>query len=68
MDLGDRIRELREAHGLTRDALARKVGVSAVYIKKLEAGERTPTLPTLTLIARALGAAVRIELVDKRRR
>lgn len=63
---GERIRELREKRGLTREALAEKTGVSAVYIKKLEAGERTsPSLPALASIARALGATLQIELVER---
>jgi len=63
---GERIRELRAKRRLTREALAEKTGVSAVYIKKLEAGERTsPSLPALASIARALGATLRIELVER---
>ena len=66
-EFGERIRGLREKRGLTREALAEKTGVSAVYLKKLEAGERTsPALPTLARIARALGATLRIELVERR--
>jgi transcriptional regulator with XRE-family HTH domain len=69
MRLGPRIRELREKRGLTREALAAKTGVSAVYIKKLEAGERmSPSLPALARIARALGATLQIELVERRKR
>lgn len=63
---GARIRQLREKRGLTREALAKETGVSAVYVKKLEAGERTsPSLPALASIARALGATLRIELVER---
>jgi transcriptional regulator with XRE-family HTH domain len=63
---GARIRALRDKRGLTREALAEKTGVSAVYIKKLEAGERTsPSLPALAAIARALGATLHITLVDR---
>jgi len=63
---GERIRGLREKRGLTREALAEKTGVSAVYIKKLEAGERTsPSLPALASIARGLDATLRIELVER---
>ena len=40
--------------------------VSAVYLKKLEAGERTsPSLPALAAIAKALGATLRIELMER---
>jgi transcriptional regulator with XRE-family HTH domain len=63
---GERIRELRDKRGLTREALSEKTGVSAVYIKKLEAGERTsPSLPALASIARALGATLEIKLVER---
>lgn len=66
---GERIRQLRERRGLTRAALAEKTGVSAVYLKKLEAGERTsPSLPALASIARALGVTLRIDLVERSRR
>jgi transcriptional regulator with XRE-family HTH domain len=65
-EFGARIRELREKRGLTREALAEKTGVSAVYLKKLEAGERTsPSLPALAAIAKALDSTLRIELVER---
>jgi transcriptional regulator with XRE-family HTH domain len=66
-EFGERVRQLREEKGLTREALAEKCGLSAVYLKKLEAGERlTPTLQTLDRIARALGATLKVELVRRR--
>jgi transcriptional regulator with XRE-family HTH domain len=68
MVLGARIRELREARGLTREALAQKIGMSTVYVRKLEAGERTPSLDTLDRLARALGVTLKIELVERRSR
>jgi transcriptional regulator with XRE-family HTH domain len=65
-DLGGRIRELRKKRGLTQKALAKLTDVSTIYIKKLEAGERTsPSLPTLARIAQALGATLEIELVER---
>jgi transcriptional regulator with XRE-family HTH domain len=64
--LGKRIRELRVNRGLTREALAEKTNLSIVYIKKLEAGERTsPSLPALAAIARALGVTLRIDLMER---
>ena len=63
---GERIRELRVKRGLTREALGKETDVSAVYIKKLEAGERTsPSLPALARIARALGATLEIKIVER---
>ena len=63
--LGERIRRLRQKRGLTQRALADAAGVSLVYLRKLEAGERTsPSFPVLERLARALGAAVRLELIE----
>jgi transcriptional regulator with XRE-family HTH domain len=67
--LGEQIRMLREKRGFTREALAVKTGLSAVYIKKLEAGERTsPSFPALERISRALGATLVVNLVEGRTR
>jgi transcriptional regulator with XRE-family HTH domain len=67
--LGDQIRMLRERRGLTREQLAEKTGLSAVYLKKLEAGERnSPSFPALQRIARALGATFEANLVERRTR
>ena len=55
--LGQQIRALRKKQELTRGALADRTGLSVIYIKKLERGERTsPSSETLERIARALGA------------
>jgi XRE family transcriptional regulator of biofilm formation len=63
--VGAQIRALRERRGLTRDALAAMTDLSAVYLKKIEAGERiAPSFPTLARIAKALGTTLRIELVE----
>lgn len=64
--LGERIRTLREQRGLTREQLAAAAGLSAVYVKKLEAGERrSPSLPALERLARALGATLHLDLVER---
>jgi len=48
---------------MTQDALARKAGISLVYLKKLEAGERqAPSFPVLERIAKALKATLRVDL------
>ncbi len=56
--LGQRIRRLRNAAGLSQDALAREAGVGRVTLVRLEKGEQTPRYKTLGAIARALGADV----------
>jgi len=61
--LGQQVRTLRLGRGMTQDALARKAGISLVYLKKLEAGERqAPSFPVLERIAKALKATLRVDL------
>lgn len=53
------IRRLREAEGLTQETLAKKAGVTQSYIAQLESGlKKSPSLPTLKKLARALGVPV----------
>jgi transcriptional regulator with XRE-family HTH domain len=60
-NLGKRIKQRREHRGLTQTELAKRAGLSRIYIAKLEAGERqSPSLPVLERIAKALG----VKLVD----
>jgi len=57
------IRRLRLRRGLTQAELARRAGLSWIYIAKLEGGDRvSPSLPALERIARALGVRLRVEL------
>ena len=65
--LGLRIKALREARGWTQADLAAQCPLSTVYVQKVELGERVPTIPTLTRIARALGASVVLDLRPHRR-
>jgi transcriptional regulator with XRE-family HTH domain len=58
------VRQLRLERGLTQAELAKRAGLSWIYIAKLEGGDRiSPSLPALDRIAHALGATLRIELV-----
>jgi transcriptional regulator with XRE-family HTH domain len=69
MDLGKRIKELRERQKLTQQQLADAATLSRVYVQKLEAGEReSPSWDALERVAKALGATLRIDLVVKRGR
>jgi len=52
---GKRLRTLREAAGKSQGELADKAGLSRVFVNQLEAGNRDPSLSTLTRLARALG-------------
>lgn len=60
-NVAKRIKQARERRGLTQQALAEKAHLSAIYIRKLEAGEReSPSLDALERIAKVLG----VKLVD----
>ena len=52
--VGGRIREIREARGLTLDALAVKCGIAKPNLSRLENDKVTPTFETLRTIAAAL--------------
>ncbi|CDZ92986.1 helix-turn-helix transcriptional regulator [Pseudomonas saudiphocaensis] len=48
---------LREAKGMSQEALARSVGISPVYLALIEQGERDPGDPIRRALARALEIA-----------
>jgi predicted transcriptional regulator len=58
------LRALREKKGLSQRELAEKVGTTQSAIARLEAGNISPSLPTLDKIATALGAEVSLRIVD----
>ena len=59
MLVGERIRVLREARGLSGNALAKLAGISQGHLRDLETGRRkSPTLDTAQALARALGVTV----------
>ena len=62
--LGQRIRRLRNAAGLSQDALAREAGIGRVTLVRLEKGAQTPRYKTLGAIAKALGVNVSELLVE----
>ena len=60
-DLGKSIRKMREAKGMSRAALAERVGISDSHLKKIESGSRQPGIDTYQKILNALGASIVIE-------
>lgn len=54
-DLSVRVKEAREAKGLSQSQLADRMGTQQSVIARLEGGGITPTLPTLKRVADALG-------------
>lgn len=53
-ELGEEVRRLREATGLTQSELARRIGSTQPAVARLEAGGVAPTIETLERIAAAL--------------
>ena len=64
LDLGVRLRARRTAAGETIAAVAVRAGLSVPYIANLENGRGNPTLTALSALAQALGATLRVELVE----
>ena len=56
--LGERVREAREARGLSQEALADAAGLDRTYVSGIERGLRNVTVLRLADIAKALGAKV----------
>ncbi len=71
--LPNRLKEARQAHGLSLDAVAKLSGVSRSMVSQIERGESSPTIATLWNLTRALqvdfaglldtGSAGRIEVL-----
>jgi XRE family transcriptional regulator, regulator of sulfur utilization len=56
--IGMKLKKRRTAEGLSRYALAKRAGISRVYVKTLEEGRSDPTVGMLTKLAKVLGVPV----------
>ena len=64
MSLAMKLKQIREARGLTQVALAKKVGMKQPYLARLESGAETnPKLDALRRLAKALKVTI-AELVE----
>lgn len=54
VSLGEAIRNLRKASGLTQKGLAGMVGVNPTYLSHVETGRREPSVTLLRALAREL--------------
>ncbi len=52
--IGQQIRQLRKAQGLSQEQLAEKVGISVTHMSHIETGNTKLSLPVLVAIAQAL--------------
>jgi len=58
MVIATRIREARQAAGLSQAALERRTGIRRTYLSDLELHKRVPTLETLSRLADGLGCQI----------
>ena len=58
MNIGQRIKELRDAQRMGQRELARRAGINQGGLSMLETGERQPTYRVVKAIARALGVSL----------
>lgn len=58
VNIGDRLRELREARNISMRSLATKSGLSANALSMIERGRASPSVSTLYKLADALGVSI----------
>jgi transcriptional regulator with XRE-family HTH domain len=58
MTFGARLKELRQAAGLTQEALARNTGISTSTVAKIEHRDIDPAWSTVVRLAKGLGVNV----------
>ena len=54
MDVGDRLKQLRELRGLSQGKIEERTGLLRCYISRVENGHTVPSVETLEKFARAL--------------
>lgn len=55
---GQKVRELRQAKGLSQEAFAAECGLDRTYMGGIERGERNLALRNIEVIARTLGISL----------
>jgi transcriptional regulator with XRE-family HTH domain len=58
VDLGNRIRELRQKIGLSQEKFALKIGMDRTYFASVEAGKRNVAIVNIKKIADGLGVTL----------
>ena len=58
MEIGPRIKNLRNSHGINLKALAEKTGLTTSFLSQLERNLTSPSINSLEKIAHALSAKV----------
>lgn len=66
--LGEEVRRLRIARGLSQQELAKRMGLPQSVVARLEAGGVEPRLSTLDRVAQALGVELEVQFRAERAR
>ncbi|MDO4428452.1 MAG: helix-turn-helix transcriptional regulator [Atopobiaceae bacterium] len=66
-EIGQRIRRYRKACGLSQEALAERVDISATHMSHIETGNTKLSLPVMVRLSGALGVEVDALLYDSPR-
>jgi transcriptional regulator with XRE-family HTH domain len=56
--LGMKLKRVREARGMSQNAIAKKARITREYLSRLESGRYDPTVGVLQRLAKALGVPV----------
>lgn len=59
VQFGNRLRELREARGLSQEALAHEAGLDRTYISSVERGKRNISIENIERLAIALNVKIK---------
>lgn len=59
MDVGSRIKQLREAKGWTTNRLANRCGISQSFLRAVELGEKGISVENLSLVCGELGLSMK---------
>lgn len=65
LDFPQQLAALRKQHGLTQQALAERIGVHVVQLRRYEAGSSQPTLDVIRKLATALNVSADLLLFGK---
>jgi transcriptional regulator with XRE-family HTH domain len=64
MELGERVKKMRQAAGLSQRDVAERAGIDRTMVGKIELHNQNPSLAILRRIATGLGCSV-VDLLDE---
>ena len=64
MDIGDRLKAIRESKGMSQGDIEKRTGLLRCYISRVENGHTVPAIETLEKMARAMDVPVYVLFYD----